>query len=207
MALTITRAPSGEWIKLGGFWRKMVGGGIGQVLGGSKGAPGAPDQPALFPAEQPAPRRSRGRQAGSQNRNTKATRAWILSRFDNPLEGMCALALPADLLQACEKARAMAQALRCTVKEAMELMFKASVAANPYLNSAMPQDVNLNSKSVTLAIGLGVAPAPGDQPSGGLAHLRAAMLQRALNAPPPEAETLRETAEQLPEENQDKSGS
>jgi hypothetical protein len=174
----------------------VVGGGIGSVIDGAA-RPGGAVQGELLPSQPARAREGRSRR-GCPNRNTQQTRAWILSRFDNPLEGMVALALPADLLQAAEKARAMAQVFRCTVKEALELMLKASQAANPYLNSQMPQDVNLNQRTVTLALGIGAAPAPGAA-AGGLAQLRQMMLERAQGATPEGAAVLEGVARDLPE--------
>lgn len=145
-----------------------------------------------MPLEQATPARARGQRG--PNRSTKETRDWILRRFDNPLEGMAALSLPADMIQIAEKARAMAAVFRCTVKEAVELMLKASAAANPYINSAMPQDLNINTRSVALIIGMD-ASAPGS----GLGALRAEMLTRARSASPEGARMLESVAHELPE--------
>lgn len=180
----------------------MPGGGVGGVIEGA-GRPAGAHQGELLPSPA-APRREGRSRAGSPNRNTQETRRWILSRFDNPLEGMTALALPADVLQIAEKARAMALVFRCSVKEALEIMMKASQAAMPYLNSQMPQDVNVNGKSVTLAIGIGAAPQPGAA-VGGLGQLRALMLERARGATPEGAAILEGVASELPEENADNS--
>jgi hypothetical protein len=182
----------------------MAGGGVAGVIEGAAvtPAPGA-QQATLVPL--PPERLDRRRGQRGPNRNTKAVRDWILRRYDNPLEGMVALALPCDVIQMAEKARALAIALRCTVKEAADLMLKASQAAAPYLNSAMPQDVNLNTKTVTLAIGIGAAPQAG-QAGGGLAQLRQAMIAAAGTATPEGAAMLQSVAADLSEENQDNSG-
>lgn len=182
----------------------MPGGGIGGVIEGAA-RPGGAVQGELLPSSQSArPARTGRSRAGSPNRNTQQTRAWILSRFDNPLEGMVALALPADLLQMADKARAIALVFRCTVKDAVELMLKASQAANPYLNSQMPQDVNLNQRTVTLALGIGAAPQPGAA-GGGLGQLRQLMLERAATASPEGAALLEGVANVLPEHDADNS--
>jgi hypothetical protein len=159
-----------------------------------EGAPSRAVSPTQTSLLEMAPARERSRGQRGPNRNTKETRDWILRRFDNPLEGMCALALPADVIQIAEKARALSKVFRCSVKEAVELMLKASVAANPFLNSAMPQDLNINTKSVALIIGMDAS-----EPGTGLGALRAEMLARAGSATPAGAQLLESVAHDLGE--------
>jgi hypothetical protein len=142
--------------------------------------PGLPADGELFGGEPVEQRRiGRGRPKGAQNLHSAKVRAWILGRFDNPLEGLAALALPADMLQVVDKARALAPALRCSAKEAVEIMIKCSEAANRYLNAPPPVQVDVNDRRVVLAFGLGSAPEPGEATQDGLAALRQALLERA----------------------------
>lgn len=171
--------------------------------------PAAAPQVEMFggaPIEQRA--RGRGRPPGSQNLHSKMVRSWILGRHDNPLEGLVALALPADLLQIVEKARALAPGLRCTVKEAVEIMIKCSEASNRFLNAPPPLDVNVNDRRVVLAIGVGAAPTALDGQNTGLTYLRQQLLANAAK----QSQEARDEADQvidaiasIVEENDDKS--
>lgn len=140
-----------------------------------------------------ARRRGRGRPKGAQNLHSKAVRSWILGRFDNPLEGLVALALPGDLLQIAEKAQAVAQAFACDIKEAVEIMIKCSEAANRYLNSPPPVDVNVTDRRVVLAIGVGAAPRDADGAHQGLDALRRQLLANAAA----QSDAQREASEQV----------
>lgn len=157
--------------------------GVGSALQGLNTQPEAAAQPEMFGGEViEQPRRGRGRPKGAQNLHSAKVRAFILGRFDNPLQGLVAASMPADLLQITDKARALSKLWRCSVKEAIELMIKCSEASNRYLNSPPPVDVNVTDRRVVLAMGIGAPQAvPGGDTGGaqGLDALRQLMLERA----------------------------
>jgi hypothetical protein len=109
--------------------------------------PAAPVQLPLMPADQldqvsqGADRTSQlraprpGRPPGSTNRKTQAMAAWLLSRYQSPLQGLAeAYSRPVQDLAA---------ELGCTPLEAFRLQMQAMVELAPYLHGKMPVAVDL----------------------------------------------------------------
>lgn len=154
--------------------------GVGAAMAGLAHLPAAAQQGEMFggvPIEQR--RIGRGRPPGAQNLHSAKVRAWILGRADNPLEGLVALSLPADLIQIADKARAVAGVFRCSAKDAVEIMIKCSDLSNRYLNAPPPVDVNVTDRRVVLAVGVGMAPQAGEAAGNGLDVLRQRLLANA----------------------------
>lgn len=129
-------------------------------------------QPSLFPSEQLADRggigvlrqfdakngatfhdpslreRGRGRPAGALNKKTAAFRDWVLAKGAHPAEGLVeAYMRPVHVLAA---------ELECSVLEAAKIQIACREAVLPYVESRMPQAVNVSGSGlVQLNINLG----------------------------------------------------
>lgn len=121
-------------------------------------------------AEGGEPKAARGRPPGSQNRNNRELRDFLLANYRHPVVGLLAIgtANPAQLLAELTAQRDAFKAMPggreipllpkgASMLDVLELQRRCLAEAAPYVASKMPVDVNVNAPALTVVLGAGVA--------------------------------------------------